>query len=133
MDSSEEDGDDKADKGEERQGEPSSPVPTSSVAAVTVASRAATQRSTAGSLQRSTSEHTHRSLWTAHTHAHTQTHRHRQEENSCCQNLWERRGTTAECKVTQSGVRVGLKPNLSFSSTLTEQHRGVKHLSLKPV
>lgn len=62
MDSSEDD----EDEGEEWRGDRSSAVSPPSAA-----SRAVTQRSTAGSLPRSTSEHAHTSLWTAHTHAHT--------------------------------------------------------------
>lgn len=59
MDSSEEEDD--GDEGEEwKEGGSSTVSPTT-------ASRAVTQRSTAGSLHRSTSEHTHTSIW-AHTH-----------------------------------------------------------------
>lgn len=59
MDNSEEDDED---EGEEWLGDW-----TATVAAPSAPSRAVTQRSTAGSLHRSTSEHTHTSVWTGHT------------------------------------------------------------------
>lgn len=102
MDSSEEEEEDDDDKGEEWQGDRSSAVsPTS------MASRAATQRSTAGSLHRSTSELAHMSVWTGHTHAHAQTHTqtHTVEENTSSY-IVKTRGQ--ERDKTESRVRVGL-------------------------
>lgn len=89
MDSS---GDD--DEGEEWRGDWSS-----AVSSPFTASRAVTQRSTAGSLHRSTSEHTHTSVWTGHTHT--------QRSKIQVVPLKTRRGQT-ECRLTQSRVRVRL-------------------------